>query len=266
MGEQQRISDPIEEFKEEVEGIIRSQGEDETFKELSRQWMVKSLDTKYSYTFRWLGRPIIQYPQDIMAMQEIIWEVKPDLIVEAGIAHGGSLIFYASMMKLLDIALGREKRGHVLGIDIDIREHNRKEIEAHPMYDAITMYQGSSIDAAIVDRVHDFSKDYERIIVVLDSNHTADHVLEECRKYSDLVSLGSYLVAMDTISETLYKAKAESGEELLEHMIRPWGLGNNVANGVEAFLKENSSFEADHDKDNKLMLTCAPHGYLKRVR
>lgn len=257
--------DPVEAFKEEVGGVIRAQGMDREFRELSRQWMVRSIDTKYSYTFRWMGRPIIQYPQDIMAMQEIIWEVKPDLIVETGIAHGGSLIFYASMMKLLDIATGREKRGHVVGIDIDIRKHNRIAIEEHPMYDAITMYEGSSIDDEIVGKVYDFAKEYNKIMVVLDSCHTKDHVLEECRKYSDLVNVGSYLVVMDTITETYHQYIAESGTELKEHAIRPWGLGTNAANGLESYLKEDSRFEVVSNWDNKLMITCAPGGYLRKV-
>lgn len=239
---------------------------DREFRELSRQWMVRSMDTKYSYTFRWMGRPIIQYPQDIMAMQEIIWEVKPDLIIETGIAHGGSLIFYASMMKLLDIATGRKKRGHVVGVDIDIRKHNRIAIEEHPMYDAITMYEGSSIDDEIVGKVYDFAKDYRKVIVVLDSCHTKDHVLEECRKYSDLVNVGSYLVVMDTIGETYYKDKEAKAEPLKEHVLRPWGMGNNAANGAEAFLKENDKFEVNHAEDNKLMLSCAPSGYLRRIK
>ena len=154
---------------------------------LSRIWVREISPHKYPYNFTWMGRPIIQLPQDIMAMQEIIWKVKPDLIIETGIAHGGSLIFYASMLELI----GEE--GQILGIDVDVRQHNRVEIETHPMFKRITMIEGSSIDAKIVKQVYDFAQDKSRVLLVLDSNHTHDHVLQELELYSPLVTKDSYL-------------------------------------------------------------------------
>jgi cephalosporin hydroxylase len=218
------------------------------------------MDDKYSYNFRWMGRPIIQYPQDIMAMQEIIWDVKPDLIIETGIAHGGSLIFYASLMTLLG------NNGHVLGIDIDIREHNRKEIEKHPMYDKITMFEGSSIDKDIVEKVFQFAKNYKKVLVVLDSNHAGNHVLQECRSYSPLVKKGSYLVVMDTNTELVFQNKQAQNVELPEYMVRPWGLGDNPMTGLQDFLKENDRFKIDETIDNKLQISCAPNGYLRCIK
>lgn len=254
------MKNPIELFKEEVANNIKNLGENAELHDLSEQWVCKSMNEKYPYNFRWLGRPIIQYPQDIMAMQEIIWDVKPDLIIETGIAHGGSLIFYASMMTLLG------NNGHVLGIDIDIREHNRKEIEKHPMYDRITMFEGSSIDTTTIDKVYQFAQDYSKVLVVLDSCHTGSHVLEECRLYSPLVKQGSYMVVMDTCTEIIYRRMEENHEELPEHLIRPWKLGDNAMTGVLEFLKENHRFHADMTIENKLQISCAPNGYLKCIK
>jgi cephalosporin hydroxylase len=205
---------------------------------------------RYSYNFNWLGRPIIQIPEDIIAMQELIWQVKPDLIIETGIAHGGSLIFYASMLELI----GGD--GEVLGIDIDIREHNRVEIEKHPMFKRITMIQGSSIDGVIVKQVYKLAKGKKRILVVLDSNHTQDHVLKELELYAPLVKKGSYLVVFDTAIEDI-------PEDLFPD--RPWGKGNNPKTAVWEFLKTNGRFEIDKDFENKLLITVAPDGYLKCV-
>ncbi|MCI9082440.1 MAG: cephalosporin hydroxylase [Lachnospiraceae bacterium] len=254
------MNNPIEQFKEEVKQNIEKLGEDTQLRELSEQWFCKSMDDKYSYNFRWMGRPIIQYPQDIMAMQEIIWDVKPDLIIETGIAHGGSLIFYASLLTLLG------NHGHVLGIDIDIREHNRTEIEHHPMFDKITMYEGSSIDKDMIQKVFEFAKDYQKILVVLDSCHTGSHVLEECRLYSPLVKQGSYLVVMDTCSEMIYRRMKEANEELPEHLVRPWKLGDNAMTGMQEFLKENDRFQIDTGIDHKLQISCAPNGYLQCIK
>ena len=189
-------------------------------------------------------------------MQEIIWEVKPDLIIETGIAHGGSLIFSASMMALLE-ACGEIEKGHVLGIDIDIREHNRKAIEAHPLKNRITMVEGSSIDSRIVEQVRRFASDYKKVLVCLDSNHTHDHVLGELRQYATLVSIGSYCVVFDTVVE-------DTSNELWSD--RPWGKGDNPKTAVWEFLKENDSFTIDEDIQNKIMVTVAPEGYLKRVK
>jgi len=247
----------IEEFKEEVKENIKRLGEDDALNKMSKEWLLQANLDKYCYNFRWLGRPIIQYPGDIIAMQEIVWEVKPDLIIETGIAHGGSLIFYASLLTLLN------NGGHVLGIDIDIREHNRKEIEAHPMYDKITMLQGSSIDKNIVEQVHNFAKNYEKVLVVLDSNHSHAHVLEECKSYSSLVTKGSYLVVMDTVTEMILQAL--EGREIPEHYKRPWGVGDNPMTAVQEFLKTNNRFEIDESIDAKIQISACPKGFLKCI-
>jgi cephalosporin hydroxylase len=205
---------------------------------------------KYTYNFTWMGRPIIQYPQDILAVQEIIWQIKPDLVIETGIAHGGSLIFYASMLELIG-------GGQVLGIDVDIRQHNRVEIEQHPMFKRITMIEGSSIDSEIVKQVYGFAKDKSKILVVLDSNHTHDHVLKELEIYSSLVTKDSYLVVFDTVVEDL-------PEDFFQN--RPWGKGNNPKTAVKEFLRSSDRFEVDKNLESKLLITVAPDGYLKCIK
>lgn len=228
-------------------------------------WMRKSIEDRYSYNFSWLGRPIIQYPQDIVAMQELIWKVKPDLIIETGIAHGGSLMMSASMLAILELCDCAEKgkvldpgkpHGKVLAVDIDIREHNREAIEAHPLSNRIEMIEGSSISPEVVDKVTDFAKRYERIMVCLDSNHTHDHVLSELYAYAPLVSSGSYCVVFDTIVEEL------PGEMFPD---RPWGPGDNPMTAVKQFLLDQNEFEIDHSIDDKLQFSVAPQGYLRKA-
>jgi len=223
---------------------------DENLQNLTNRWFIESCRHKYSYNFSWMGRPIIQFPQDIIAMQEIIWQIKPDLIVETGIAHGGSLIFYASMLELIG------EGGQILGIDVDIRQHNRVEIEKHPMFKRITMIEGSSIDEEIAKQVFDFAKGNSRVLVILDSNHTHDHVLKELELYSPLVTKDSYLVVFDTVVEDM-------PEDFFSD--RPWGKGNNPKTAVWEFLKTNKRFEIDKDIEAKLLITVAPDGYLKCV-
>jgi len=242
--------DPVSAFSKECEERVGSYGENQGLKESSLEWVKKSWSEKYSYNFRWMGRPIIQLPQDIMAMQEIIWEISPDLIVETGIAHGGSLIFYASMLELI----GAE--GEVLGIDIDIREHNRREIESHPMFRRIRMIQGSSIDPELVERVKRIAGDKNKIIVCLDSCHEKDHVLSEMNAYSELVSIGSYMVVFDTIVEDLVGVKG-AGDDF---------GSNNPKAAVREFLKMNKAFEVCDKWDNKLLITHNPGGFLRRIK
>jgi cephalosporin hydroxylase len=244
-----------EEFRKRNLEFIAKGASDKNFIELTRQWFESANRHEYSYHFSWLSRPIIQYPQDIIAMQEIIWDVKPDLIIETGIAHGGSLIFSASMLALLEIS-GIITNGKVLGIDIDIREHNRVEIEKHPLSNKIKMIQGSSVDQAIVKYVHDFARNYKNILVVLDSNHTHEHVLAELNSYAPLVSKGSYCVVFDTVIEDL------PGDMFPD---RPWGKGNNPKTAVWEYLKAHKEFEIDKNIENKLLITVAPDGYLMRV-
>lgn len=250
--------------EEEIKCNIERMEKDTELNNLSEQWFLRSMKDKYSYNFNWMGRPIIQYPQDIMAMQEIVWKVQPDLIIETGIAHGGSLIFYASLMELMYACGGAD--GHVLGIDIDIREHNRKAIEAHPMYKRITMYEGSSIDDDIVKRVYELAAHYNKVLVVLDSYHTGDHVYEECRKYSPLVKKGSYLVIMDTCCEMVYQNVDDSDIQASDWLERPWGVGNNPMTGMLKFMEECDRFEIDKQMDAKIQISCAPNGYLKCIK
>ena len=212
--------------------------------------------TKYAYSFFWLGIPVIQLPQDLQAMQEIIWKVKPDLIIETGIAWGGSIIFSASMISLLEIC-GKIKNGQVIGIDIDIRPHNKKAILTHPLNKKIIMFQGLSTDEKIVQKVAKIAKNKKRVVVCLDSDHTHDHVLAELKAYATLVSLGSYCIIGDTAIEDVPGGTMPG---------RPWGKGNNPKTAVREFLKENKNFKIDKIIESKLLLTGSPDGYLKRIK
>lgn len=245
-----------EQFKSECIREVAVQGADKKLLQASRGFMDAADPRKYSYHFEWLGRPIIQYPQDMIAMQEIIWSVQPDLIVETGIAHGGSLIFSAAMLEL-NAACGGEQNAEVLGLDIDIRDHNRKAIQEHPMFKRITMIEGSSIDDGIAAKVHEFAKDKKRVLVVLDSNHTHEHVAKELELYSSLVKKGSYLVVFDTVIEDMPEDAFPD---------RPWGKGDSPKTAVWEFLKSNDRFEICREIQDKLLLTVAPDGYLKCVK
>lgn len=238
-------------FNERNQEFIESMNQDSNVLSVTREWFMHATKYEYSYHFNWLGSPIIQFPQDIMAVQEIIWRVRPDLIVETGIARGGSLIFYASMLELL----GTD--AEVVGIDIDIRAHNRKAIEAHPMNKRITMLEGPSTDESIVNEVRNLAHGKERVLVALDSNHTHSHVLRELELYSPLVRKGSYLIVFDTVIE-----------DMPEHLYtdRPWAKGDNPKTAVWEFLRTNDRFEVDKGIENKLLITVAPDGYLRCVK
>ncbi len=201
----------------------------------------------YSYNFDWMGLPVIQYPQDLLVMQEIIWRVKPDLIIEMGIARGGSLVFYASMLELL----GSE--GRVLGIDVDIREHNKRRVLDHPMSKRIEMIEGSSLDSDTHRRVKEIAHQHQTIMVCLDSNHTHEHVLNELRLYAPLVSSGSYCVVFDTIVELMPDNHYQN---------RPWNKGNSPATAVLSYLEECKDFKVDVEVDCKLLISAALGGYL----
>lgn len=264
-------------FKTEGLAEIKKMAEDASLKELTNEWINRANPQKYSYHFEWMGRPIIQYPQDMVAFQEIVWEVKPDLIIETGIAHGGSLIQSASMLTLLDYCDALEKgelldpakpKRKVLGLDIDIRPHNRAAIEAHPMANRIKMLQGSSVDKDIVKQVWDYAKDFKRILICLDSNHTHEHVLAELEAYAPLTTIGSYCIVWDTIVEDMPAGSFPD---------RPWDKGNNPKTAVWEYLKSLEKegrkasdgsplrFEIDKVVENKLLITVAPDGFLKRV-
>ncbi len=238
-------------FELETKKNIDDQVKDAKLIKLTHDWIIRSARHKYTYNFTWLGRPIIQFPQDIIAMQQIIWNVKPDLIIETGVAHGGSIIFSASMMNLLN------NNGLVIGIDIDIRKHNRVEIEKHPLFRHIKLIEGSSIDAAIFKSVRKLVKGKNKVMVFLDSDHTRNHVFRELELYSTLVSKNSYIVAFDTIIEDMPKQAFSD---------RPWGKANNPKIAVIDFLKKNKNFIVDHSVDTKLLITVAPGGYLKRIK
>ncbi len=250
------MSEAYRKFRQETEKEVRAQGADREMLRATRSWMDGANRLKYSYHFEWMGRPIIQYPQDVMAMQELIWKVQPDLIIETGIAHGGSLIFSAAMLEL-NAACGGPADAHVLGIDIDIREHNRKAIEAHPMFRRISLIQGSSVSPDVVAQVQAAARDRKSVLVSLDSNHTHDHVLAELAAYAPLVSIGSYCVVFDTVIEDM---PADMFPD------RSWGPGNNPKTAVHAYLATNAGFEIDHTVQNRLLITVAPDGFLRRVR
>lgn len=250
---------------EQVASNIQKLGADKTLQKNATDWVRDSAKNGYSYNFSWLGRPIIQYPQDMVAMQELIWEVKPDLIIETGIAHGGSLIMSASMLALLDMCDAIEtgkvfdpkvSQRKVLGIDIDIRAHNRVAVEEHPMASRIQMIQGSSIATEIVEQVRSIAAQYSRVLVCLDSNHTHEHVLAELEAYAPLTAVGSYCVVFDTVIEDM-------PEDFFPN--RPWGPGDNPKTAVWEYLKTHPEFVIDKPMQNKLLITVAPDGYLKRI-
>lgn len=252
-------------FEKEVAERIQAAGCNQDLKDTAHVFMEASIAAKYSYNYYWMGRPIIQYPQDMAAMQELIWQVRPDLIIETGIAHGGSLIMNASLLAMLDYCDAAEKgelldprapKRRVLGIDIDIRAHNRDAIEAHPISNRIDMIQGSSIAPEIIQQVEEYAKDYKTILVSLDSNHTHEHVLAELKAYAPLTSVGSYCVVFDGVVEDMPKELAGD---------RPWGPGDNPKTAVWEYLKSHPEFEIDKSIQDKLLITVAPDGYLKRL-
>lgn len=255
-----------ENFKAECKEEIQVQGSDEVLKSLTNDWICKAAEHKYSYHFEWLGRPIIQHPQDMIGVQQLLWRIQPDLIIETGIARGGSLIFYSSILELIALC-GGNKDAKILGIDIDIREHNRKEIQAHPMSKRIEMIQGSSIASETVKAVFDYAKNFKKILVCLDSNHTHEHVLQELSLYAPLVSKGSYCIVFDTIVEDMPEGLGPT---------RPWGKGNNPKTAVFEYLaalKSNTThgrdgdvldFCIDKEIESQLLITVAPDGFLLR--
>jgi cephalosporin hydroxylase len=238
---------PIEEFKEEVLRNIAGLAGDKDVQALSRIWIREIARHRYAYNFTWLGRPVIQFPQDMMAIQELIWSIKPDVVIETGVAHGGSILFSASMLELV----GGE--GYVIGIDIDIRKHNRTEIEAHPLSRRVRLIEGSSVDDAVVSQVREMVGEGKKVLVILDSNHTHEHVLRELELFSPFVREGSYLVVYDTLIEDM-------PVDLVGD--RPWGPGNNPKTAVWEFLETNKRFKIDRDLEAKLSITVAPDGYL----
>jgi cephalosporin hydroxylase len=241
----------MDDFEQRNRQFVERMGADDHLRRVTREWFTASSRYEYSYHFKWLGRPIIQFPQDIIALQEVISEVRPQLIIETGIARGGSLIFSASILELL----GGD--GRVIGIDIDIRKHNRVAIERHPLARRITMIQGSSVDEEVFTQVAREAKGNGPVMVILDSNHTHEHVLRELEVYSPLVTRGSYLIVFDTIIDEMPDDFSSD---------RPWGRENNPKTAVREFLRINDRFEVDRELEAKLLITVAPGGYLRCIK
>lgn len=252
-------------FTDEVNQRINSQRDNAPLAAAAHTFTVESARAKYMYNFAWLGRPIIQYPQDMVAVEEIVWQVKPDLIIETGIAHGGSLVYSASLLALLDLCEAIEagttldpgcSKRRVIGIDIDIRAHNRAAVEAHPLASRIEMIQGSSIAADVVEQVRRRAQGFKRVLVCLDSNHTHDHVFAELEAYAPLTSMGSYCIVFDTVVEDVPKDLYPD---------RPWGPGDNPKTAVHQYLKSHPEFAIDRSIQDKLLITVAPDGFLRRI-
>ena len=257
-------SNPVEKFERERRERVAAYANDGRFQSLSHDWLQVSMQRKYVYNFDWMGRPIIQYPQDMVAIQELAWTVRPDLIIETGIAHGGSLILSASLLAMLDMCDAIEagvmldpgqSRRKVIGVDIDIRPHNQEAIAAHPMASRIQMIQGSSVSIETIAAVRQATVGFSRVMVFLDSMHTHDHVLAELQAYGPLVTPGSYCVVFDTFVEDMPPRFFED---------RPWDVGNNPKTAVRQWLKTHSEFEMDYFLESKLQITVAPSGFLRR--
>lgn len=257
-------SSPETAFAQERSERMGAYAQDSAFQSLSHDWLRESMRRKYVYNFDWLGRPIIQYPQDMWAVQDLIWRVRPDLVIETGVAHGGSLILSASMLAMLDmcdaIEAGtafdpRESRRKVLGLDIDIRAHNRAAIEQHPMASRIQMIQGSSIAPEVVQQVHAVAQQHARVLVFLDSMHSHEHVLAELQAYAPLVSPGSYCVVFDTFVDDMPQGFFAD---------RPWDVNNNPKTAVREWITGNPQFEVDAEMEQRLQVTVAPQGFLRR--
>lgn len=259
------MSDELKKFAMERDAQVTGNGRNAGFKGRSLDWTLEAMQARYVYNFDWLGRPIIQYPQDMVALQEIVWATRPDVIIETGIAHGGSLTLSASLLGMLDYADAAANKEmldpsnpkrKVIGIDIDIRAHNRALIEAHPYFGAMTLIEGSSIDPNIVAQVLALLSDDMRVMVCLDSNHTHAHVMAELEAYAPLVSAGLYCVVMDTFIE-------DAPVDFIED--RPWNKGDNPRTAVDAWLTGHPEFAVDHELHDKLMITGAPYGFLRRL-
>jgi cephalosporin hydroxylase len=246
-------------FKKHCDAQIEAQGADRDLLAATSMFFSLANNHGYSYHFECLGRPLIQYPQDIVQVQEIISQIAPNLVVETGIAHGGSLVLSASMLCLLDVMEGldpRQSSRKVVGVDIDIRPHNRKALDDHPLRFKMELIEGSSIDPEIIQEVRSHAVDVDRVLVSLDSNHSHEHVLAELNAYADLVSVGSYCIVFDTVVEDLPAGSFPD---------RPWDVGNNPKTAVHEWLKTHPEFVIDKDIDNKLLISVAPDGYLRRI-
>ena len=248
-----KIKNPVSEFFEERKSDIGRMAKDKKLKKMSLEWMLHADKYKYTYNFTWMGRPIIKFPTDMIVQQEIMWKLKPDLIIETGIAHGGSILFSASMIEMMGVD------GEVVAVDIDIRDHNKKLIKKHPMYKRVTMYEGSSVDPKIIDKIKKHVKNKKCVMVILDSNHSHNHVLEELKMYTPFITVGSYCILPDTFIEFFPSGYSSN------HNKRPWDVGNNPYTAMKAFLKKNKNFSIDKSWSNKGVITETIDGYLKKI-
>lgn len=247
----------MDEFNKEKMERIASYAASSKGTQIGKQFNIESCSNGYTYNFSWMGLPIIQFPQDIVMMQEIIFDVRPDLIIETGVARGGSLVFYASMLELLG-------KGQVVGIDVEIREHNRQAIQNHPMFKRISLVEGSSIERSTLAKLSPYLAEARTVLVCLDSKHTHDHVLAELNAYHSLVSIDSYLVVFDTTVETFDKETVDKLAE--DYRFKPWGKGSNPRSAVQDFLQTHGEFEVENTWHQKLMITNCWEGVLRRVR
>lgn len=259
---------PHQQFKAEIDERVAAYKDSRPLQDATKNFFneIGIGKANYVYNFHWLGIPIIQIPQDIQALQEIIWETKPDLIIETGVAWGGSLVFSASMLALLE-SFGQIEKGEVIGIDIEIRPHNRVALQEHPLAKRITLLEGSSIDAAVIQKVRSIAATHKKIMVCLDSNHTHDHVLAELEAYGPLVSPDCYCMVGDTVIE-------DAPEGMTAH--RPWGKGNNPKTAALEFIRRLDAsphfgmdnaplhFTIDQMLEDRILLTGSPSGYLRR--
>lgn len=241
---------PIKQFIQERGNVIKKMGKDKELIRKSLEWMIHAYQYYYTYNYAWMGRPIIKFPNDIVILQELIWKIKPDVIIETGIAHGGSIIFSASVLELIG-------KGEVVAVDIEIRKHNKDEIEKHPMFKRITMLEGSSVDEKIFNKIKEKTEGKEKVMVCLDSLHTHKHVFKELKMYSQLVTPGSYLICPDTFIEFFPPGYFKD---------RLWDVGNNTMTAIREFLKNNDNFVIDRDINDKLMITEGYDGYLKKIK
>ena len=235
------------------------------FSRACEEWQQAALDADYIYRWSWLGRPIIQYPHDTVALQQIVWATKPDLIIETGFAHGGSAVLCASLLAMLDLADARETGGSVdparparrlVSLEIELREHNREALDSHPLRDYIQVIEGSSIEADTVNAVTEMAASYKRVMLLLDSNHTHDHVLAELRAYAGLVTPGCYCIVYDTAIDSFDPSYFED---------RPWGPGNSPLSAVKSYLADSPGWHVDDELVERIGITVAPHGFLLRT-
>lgn len=242
--------DDSAEFDLQKRAFAAEMGQDADLRNMAREVVTRADRYNFSYQWSWLGLPIIQMPMDIVAIQEVVWETRPTVIIETGIARGGSLIFLASLLQMIG-------EGQVLGIDIDIRPHNRTRIEEHPLSERISLIEGSSTSPEVMAAVSSVVSPQDRVMVILDSDHTHAHVLDELRLYAPLVTAGQYLIVSDTVVEDIPEQA---------HRPRPWGPGNNPKTALSEYLRECDRFEVDAFLDAKLLETSSPGGFLRCIR